>query len=150
MFLTLLVAQLAIVNAAPKIPPAEALAILARMDSPSNWTNRFICSDCDGPHVTVMPYHPDDGPFGRFPVYELPPIATGSYYGSWYHGSSYYSAPFMPYYAAPYASAYSYGTNGIRYRTNSFSYGRSGMNRAARGLSAPGHMVSGRAVRSHR
>ena len=149
MLLTLLVAQLAIVNAAPRISPAEALAILARMDSPSNWTNRFVCRDCDGPHVTIVPYHPDDGPFGRFPVYELP-LATSSYYGSWYYGASYYRAPYMSYYGARYASPYSYGTNINRYRTNVSPYGRRGMHRGAPGLSAAGHMVSGRAARSHR
>jgi hypothetical protein len=137
MLLTLLVAQLAIVSSAPKIPPAEALAILARMDSPSNWTNRFICRDCDGPHVTVVPYHPDDGPFGRFPVYLMPPLATSSYYGSWYYG-------------APYASIYSYGTNIGRYRSNVFPFGRPGMNRAARGFSAPARMASGRPAPSQR
>ena len=118
MLLTLLVAQLAIVNSAPKIPPAEALAILARMESTSNWTNRFTCNDCDGPRVTIVPYHPGDGPFGRFPVYEL-----SSYYG------------------ATYASVYPYRTNIYRYQTNISSYGRSGMYRA-RGLAAPGHMVA--------
>jgi hypothetical protein len=123
MLLTLLVAQLAIVNSAPKIPPAEALAILARMDSPSNWTNRFICNDCDGPRVTMMPYRRDDGPFGPFPVYEL---------------QSYFSAPYLssytPYYASPYASIYPY-------RTNISSYGRS-ETYLVRSLSAPRHMVA--------
>src|SRR5262245_18768864 len=95
MLMILLVAQLGVTNSAAKIPPAEALAILARMDSTSNWTNRFNCRDCDGPHVTIVPYHPDEGPFGRFPVYALPPL---SYYGSSYYDSSYYG------------SYYSYGT----------------------------------------
>lgn len=119
MLVTLLVAQLAIVNSAPKIPPAEALAILARMDSTSNWTNRFNCNDCDGPRVTIVPYHPGDGPFGRFPVFEL----------SSYYGAPYYSS-FTPYYGTTYASPY-----------RITSYARSGMYRA-RGLSAPGHAVA--------
>ena len=130
MLVTLLVAQLAIVNSAPRIPPAEALAILARMDSTSNWTNRFNCSDCDGPRVTIVPYHPGDGPFGRFPVSEL----------SSYYGAPYYSS-YTPYYGATYASVYPYRTNIYRYQTNVSSYGRTGMY-SARGVSAPGHTVA--------
>ena len=82
MLFILLVTQLAFVSPAERIPPAEALAILARMDSPSNWTNRFHCSDCDGPRVTIVPYHPGDGPFGPFPEYNLPPLYFASYYGT--------------------------------------------------------------------
>ena len=118
MLLVLLVAQLGITNTAGKIPPAEALAILARMDSPSNWTNRFNCRDCDGPRATIVPYHPDEGPFGRFPVY-VPPLAY-SYYGSSYYGS---------HYAAAYTPIYPYGTNVYRYRTNISRYGHSGIHR---------------------
>ena len=120
MLLILLVAQLGMTNSPSRIPTAEALAILARMDSTSNWTNRFNCRDCDGPRVTIVPYHPDDGPFGRFPVYALPPLAWGSYYGSSYYGS---------HYAAPYASIYPYGTN-------IYPYGRNGMYRGAVRVSA--------------
>ena len=108
MLFILLVTQLAAVSPAQRIPPAEALAILARMDSPSNWTNRFHCSDCDGPRVTIVPYHPGDGPFGSFPEYNLPPLYFTPYYGGAYSAS--YSTP---YYATSYGphdtSIYRYG-----------------------------------------
>lgn len=91
--LILIVAQLAIVTSAPKPSAEQALAILARMDSPSNWTNRFTCGDCDGPRVTIAPYRAGDGPFGPFPHYEMPPLYFGSFYqtpvyqSAWYAGS---------------------------------------------------------------
>ena len=113
MFLTLLVAQLAIVTPAQKIPAAEALAILARMDSTSNWTNRFTCRDCDGPRVTVVPYYPNDGPFGPFPVYALPSLVW-----SMHHGGS-------PYYDTQYSVIHS---------------SRANVYRSSRGASAPGRM----------
>lgn len=74
MLTLMVVAQLVIVNASPPIPAADALGILARLDSPSNWTNRFVCSDCDGPRVTVVPYRAGDGPFGRFPAFQFGPL----------------------------------------------------------------------------
>jgi hypothetical protein len=102
MLFVLLVTQLAVVTPAERIPPAKALAILARLDSPSNWTNRFHCSDCDGPRVTIVPYHPGDGPFGPFPVYYLPPHYFTSYGGS--------------YYAPYYTSTYPYGRRAFAQR----------------------------------
>jgi hypothetical protein len=35
----------------PALSPAEAAAIMARVDSTANWTNRRACADCDGPRV---------------------------------------------------------------------------------------------------
>ena len=112
MLFILLVTQLAVVSPAQRIPPAEALAILARMDSSSNWTNRFHCSDCDGPRVTIVPYHPGDGPFGPFPEYNLPPLYFTSYYGGTYSAS--YSTPYYATSYAPYdTSIYRYGRSAI-------------------------------------
>ena len=58
-----------IVMAAPPLPPAEAAEILAGVDSPANMTGRFVCTDCDGPHVVLVPSEPGAGPFGRFPPF---------------------------------------------------------------------------------
>ena len=80
MMLTLLVAQLVVYSAAPPLSPADAAAVLARLDSTSNWTNRFTCGDCDGPRVTLAPYRPGEGPFGPFPVYEFAPLNCCSFY----------------------------------------------------------------------
>ena len=78
--LILIVAQLTIISSSPRPSPEQALAILARLDSPSNWTNRFSCSDCDGPRVTIVPYRAGEGPFGPFPVDETAPLNWGSFY----------------------------------------------------------------------
>ena len=55
-----------IVSAAPPLSPAVAAQIMARLDSPANFTGRFVCIDCDGPRVIVLPADPGDGPFGPF------------------------------------------------------------------------------------
>jgi len=46
----LLVSQ--IVSSFQPLSPAEAAAVMARLDSPANRTNIFVCSDCDGPRAT--------------------------------------------------------------------------------------------------
>jgi len=55
-----------IVSAAPPLPPAVAAQIMARLDSPANFSGRFVCTDCDGPRVIVLPANPGGGPFGPF------------------------------------------------------------------------------------
>jgi hypothetical protein len=59
----LLVAQL--------LTASEAAAVLARLDSPSNFARRSLCTDCDGPRVFVIPSSPTSGPFGPFPPYPV-------------------------------------------------------------------------------
>ena len=80
MMLTLIVAQLVVYSAAPPLSAADAAAVLARLDSASNWTNRVACRDCDGPRVTIVPYRPGDGPFGAFPIFELAPLDCCTFY----------------------------------------------------------------------
>ena len=80
--LIVIVAQLAIVSSSPRIPPEQALAILSRMDSPSNWTNRFTCTDCDGPRVTIIASRAEHGPFGPFPDYQSALFYGASFYGT--------------------------------------------------------------------
>src|SRR4051794_17344762 len=41
--IVLLLAQ--IISSSPPLPPADAAAVLARIDSPANYTERFICTD---------------------------------------------------------------------------------------------------------
>ena len=52
MIAILLAAQ--IVSAAPPLPPAEAAAVLARLDRPANRTHVFVCGDCTGPTVVII------------------------------------------------------------------------------------------------
>ena len=62
-FLVAVVLQ--IVVSAPPLPPAEAAAVLARLDSPANRTNVFVCGDdCAGPRVIVVPQKPREAPAG--------------------------------------------------------------------------------------
>lgn len=56
-----------IISAALPLTPAQAAAVLARLDSITNRTNVFVCIDCDGPRVTVIRSSPTAGPFGEFP-----------------------------------------------------------------------------------
>jgi len=55
-----------IVSAAPPLPAAVAAQVMARLDSPANFTGRFVCTDCDGPRVIVLPANRGGGPFGPF------------------------------------------------------------------------------------
>lgn len=78
----LLVSQM-IVAAAPT--PEQSAQILARLDSPSNFSKRFVCTDCDGPHAGIIPSRAGDGPFGPFPQYAFPPLGCCSFfYGGGY------------------------------------------------------------------
>lgn len=47
----------------PRLTPAEAAAVLARMDSTTNRTHVFVCMDCDGPRYAVAPNWPLFQPF---------------------------------------------------------------------------------------
>jgi hypothetical protein len=48
----------------PPLSPAEAAAIMARVDSTANWTNRRVCTDCDGPRVASTGSRgPSSGPW---------------------------------------------------------------------------------------
>ena len=61
----LLILQL--VSSAPPLPPAQAAAIMARVDSVANWTNRRLCVDCDGPRfASTGSRGPSAGPW-EFP-----------------------------------------------------------------------------------
>jgi len=81
----LLVSQMIVGTA----PTAEQSAqILANLESPSNFTKRFICTDCNGPRVAIVYSRAEDGPFGPFPYYPFTPVGWGSYYG--YSGYGYY------------------------------------------------------------
>jgi hypothetical protein len=88
----LLVSQM-IVSAAPT--PEQSAHILAQLESPSNFSKRFVCTDCDGPHAGVIPSRAGDGPFGPFPQYVFPPLGCCSFYYSGYgygghYGGGYY------------------------------------------------------------
>jgi|SRR5579864_637887 len=72
-------------------PQEEAAAILARVDSPANWTNRHPLPA--GPTVIVVPGRPEDGPFG--PLKNLTPTSPLST-GSESFGPAYVFAPFGP------------------------------------------------------
>jgi hypothetical protein len=71
-----------IVSSSPPLSPAEAAAVLARLESPSNFATRFVCTDCDGPRVVVADGAATDGPFGAFTAYGLyrfAPIHRGAW-----------------------------------------------------------------------
>jgi hypothetical protein len=55
-----------VVSAAPPLPPAEAAAIMARLDSPANVTGRVLWPAADGPLVVIVGSSPTAGPFGEF------------------------------------------------------------------------------------
>jgi len=82
MIALLVVAQIVITSSTPPLPPAEAAAVLARLDSPANRTNVFVCIDCDGPRSASTGSRPGDGPFGPFPIYRFPPLNCCSVYVS--------------------------------------------------------------------
>jgi hypothetical protein len=67
----------------------QAAAILARVDSPANWTARHPLPP--GPTVIIIRGRPEDGPFG--PLRDLPPTAPLST-GSEYFGPAFVFAPF--------------------------------------------------------
>jgi len=67
----------------------EAAAIMARVDSPANWTNRHPLPP--GPTWTVIHGRPEDGPFG--PLKDLSPTAPLST-GSESFGPAFVFAPF--------------------------------------------------------
>lgn len=103
MLVYLLVSQM-IVASAPT--PEQSAQILAHLDSPSNFSQRFVCTDCDGPRADIIPSRAGDGPFGAFPQYYFPPLGCcsfnyGGYYGSYFFGGSVWSYPYAT--AAPYA-----------------------------------------------
>jgi hypothetical protein len=77
MILELLIAA-QIVSSAPPLSPAEAAQVMARLDSPANATGRFVCLDCDGPHVIVISSRPQDGPFGAFEPFPPPRRLDGT------------------------------------------------------------------------
>ena len=79
----LLVSQM-IVSSAPPLPPAQSARILAQVQSPANFSNRFVCIDCGGPYADIIPSRSGDGPFGPFPQYEFSPLGFGSYYGTYF------------------------------------------------------------------
>ena len=67
--IAVLVLAAQIVSSFPPLPPAEAAAVLARLDSPANATHRVFWPPADGPLVVVIPSSPTSGPFGEFPRY---------------------------------------------------------------------------------
>lgn len=80
MIALLVLTQIVITSTAPPMPPAEAAAVLARLDSPSNRTNVFVCGDCTGPTAVVIRSSPASGPYGEFPRYSFSPLrCCGSY-----------------------------------------------------------------------
>ncbi len=78
MIALLLTAQ--IVWNGPRLTPAEAARVLATSPGLSNATGRFVCSDCDGPRVVVIPSRTGEGPFGPFPRYRFRPLNCCSLY----------------------------------------------------------------------
>jgi hypothetical protein len=81
----LLVSQL-IVSSAPPLPPAQSARILAQVESPANFSHRFVCTDCGGPYADIIPSRAGDGPFGPFPQYVFAPLGCCSYYYGGYGG----------------------------------------------------------------
>lgn len=87
-----------VADPATRPSPAEAAQVLARLDTITNFTGRFFCTDCDGPHAFILRQSATDGPFGPFPalspnrplsadsgaIYGLPPYGLPPpYYGAW-------------------------------------------------------------------
>src|SRR5580765_3443215 len=89
--LAYVLARQLIVNAAPT--PEHSAQILANLESAANFTKRYICTDCTGPHVAIVQSRAEDGPFGPFPYYPFTPLGCcSSYFG--YNGyAGYYSGP---------------------------------------------------------
>lgn len=88
----LLVSQL-IVSSAPALPPAQSARILAQVESPANFSHRFVCTDCGGPYADIIPSRAGDGPFGPFPQYYFQPLGYSFYSGyGGYGGYGYYGA----------------------------------------------------------
>ena len=85
----LLVSQM-IVSSAPALPPAQSARILAQVESPANFSHRFVCTDCGGPYADIIPSRAGDGPFGPFPQYYFPPLGCCSFYGGYGYGGGYY------------------------------------------------------------
>jgi hypothetical protein len=84
----LLVSQM-MVSSAPALPPAQSARILAQVESPANFSHRFVCTDCGGPYADIIPSRSGDGPFGPFPQYYFPPLGCCSFYGGY---GNYYGA----------------------------------------------------------
>ena len=84
----LLVSQM-MVSSAPALPPAQSARILAQVESPANFSHRFVCTDCGGPYADIIPSRSGDGPFGPFPEYYFPPLGCCSFYGGY---GNYYGA----------------------------------------------------------
>src|SRR5262245_65496688 len=78
-----------IVSSAPALPPAQSARILAQVDSPANFSHRFVCIDCGGPYADIIPSRAGDGPFGPFPQYYFPPLGCCSFYGGYGYGGYY-------------------------------------------------------------
>jgi len=84
----LLVSQM-MVSSAPALPPAQSARILAQVESPANFSHRFVCTDCGGPYADIIPSRSGDGPFGPFPEHYFPPLGCCSFYGGY---GNYYGA----------------------------------------------------------
>jgi hypothetical protein len=78
----------------------QAAAILARVDSPANWTNRHPWPA--GPTVIVIHGRPEDGPFG--PLKDLGPTSPLST-GSEYFGPAFVFEPFPSHFGGHRTSA---------------------------------------------
>jgi hypothetical protein len=87
-----LLASQMIVSSAPALPPAQSARILSQVESPANFSHRFVCTDCGGPYADIIPSRPGDGPFGPFPQYYFAPLGCCSFFGG--YGSYYGAAPF--------------------------------------------------------
>jgi hypothetical protein len=82
----------------------QAAAILARVDSPANWTNRHPL--LLGPTVIVIPGRPEDGPFG--PLKDLAPTSPLSN-GAYSFEPSFVFAPFSSRVGGHHAAGSSHG-----------------------------------------
>lgn len=73
-----------VADPATRPSPAEAAQVLARLDTITNYTARFFCTDCDGPRAVIIRQNPTDGPFGPLvlsPSRPLSPSDYGTIYG---------------------------------------------------------------------
>lgn len=88
----LLVSQM-IVSSAPPLPPSQSARILAQVESPANFSRRFVCGDCGGPYADIIASRSGDGPFGPFPQYFFAPLGCCSFYGGYGSYGGYYGTP---------------------------------------------------------
>src|SRR5262245_51744354 len=92
-----------IVSSSPALPPAQPARILEQVQSPANFSPRFVCPASAGPYADLSPSRAGDGPFGPFPQYYFPPLGCCSFYGGYGGYGGYYGA--VPFWGeGPYVS----------------------------------------------